>query len=106
MSLRAIIRRWPIAVALFAIHSLLVAIIYILWQTSHDIERDMIWLTMYLVDLPTSMAYQWFDSKSGLLVALTCTVIGGLQWAFVGLILDLLWKRFFTRLSPRGTPNI
>jgi hypothetical protein len=106
MSSRAIIRSWPIAVALFAIHSLFVAIIYILWQTNHDIERDMIWLTMYLVDLPISMAYQWLDSDSGLVVALTCTVIGGLQWTFVGSILDLLWKRFFSRLSPRSTPNI
>ncbi len=106
MSLNPIIRRWPVAVAFFAIHSVFVALIYILWHTSHDVERNMIWLTPYLVDLPVSKVYEWLDSYSGVVVALTCTFIGGLQWAFIGFILDLLWRRFFRRLCTALDRNI
>jgi hypothetical protein len=107
MSASAVFKRWPIAFWLFCLHALLILGVYILWlASSHDVERDMIWLWARLLDFPVAALEDIVNPRYGLPAALTCILIGGLPWALVGLILDLLRRSFIRGASLRGTRNI
>jgi hypothetical protein len=54
MSAFAIFRRWPIASWLFVVHATFVLLIYIQWAADSSIERGMIWMTVFLIDRPSS----------------------------------------------------
>jgi hypothetical protein len=102
-----VFKRWPIASWLFCLHALLILGIYTLWlASSHDAERNMIWLWARLLDFPVAPLEDIVNPRYGLPAALTCILIGGLQWALVGLILDLLRRSFIRGDSLRGTRNI
>lgn len=66
----------------------------------------MIWLWARLLDFPIVALEDIVNPRYGLPAALTCILIGGLQWALVGLILDLLRRSFGRGASLRGTRNI
>jgi hypothetical protein len=105
MSAVAILRRWPITTWLFFVHAAFVLLIYVLWVTNSDVERGMIWMAVFLFDLPSS--YLFVDRPgSTALFATSAIFIGGLQWALVGAFLDVLRRGFKRRQSRRGTPNI
>jgi hypothetical protein len=107
MSASAVFKRWPIAGWLFCLHALLILGVYILWlASSHDGERDMIWIWAALLDLPVAALEDIVKPRFGLPAALTCILIGGLPWVVVGLILDLLRRSLIRRASLRGTQNI
>jgi hypothetical protein len=89
MSAPALFRRWPIAAGLFVLHAAFVAWIYISWATSSSVERGMIWMTVFLLDLPSS--YLFIDRPGAMwLHAISAIFIGGAQWALIGALLDLL----------------
>ena len=89
----AVLRRWPIAMWLFALHAIFVVLIYVLWTTSSSIERGMIWMSVFLIDLPSSyLSFQLDRPGSTGLLALSAILIGGLQWALIGAIFDLIRK--------------
>ena len=100
----AVFRRWPIATWLFLVHAVFVALIYILWATSSDVERGMIWMTVFLFDLPSSLLFVDLPDAKPLL-AISAIFIGGLQWALLGAFLDVLRKGYRRRQSLRGTQN-
>jgi hypothetical protein len=102
MSASAIWRRWPIAAWLFGLHAAFVAVIYILWATSTSVERGMIWMTVFLFDLPSSFL---FVVRPMELHALSAIFIGGLQWALFGALLDLLRRAYRRRQSLPGKAN-
>jgi len=105
--LSAIIKRWPFAIVAFAIHSLLVLLLYLGWLSSADIERDMNWLWMVFVDFPIFFGYiRFVDGASGHLFALVAFVVGGAQWAVMGACCDLLCRAFPDTSSLRGKPHI
>jgi hypothetical protein len=108
MSVRTIIRRWPIASLLFAIHTLLVIAFYICWVLSAwDIERDMGWLMMAFVDFPVFFAYiPLVNYASGHVFALTSILFGGLEWGLVGLLFDLACRSSIGKHALRGTQDI
>ena len=107
MSASAVFKRWPIASWLFSLHALLILGVYILWlASSHDVERNMIWLWTRLLDFPIVALVDIINPRYGLPAALTCILIGGLQWAVVGLILDLLRRSIIRGASYHGTRNI
>jgi hypothetical protein len=93
MSVLAIFKRWPIATWLFVLHAALVLVVYIWWATSSSVDRGMIWMTVFLLDLPSS--YLFLDGPR--LFAISALFIGGLQWALIGAFFDLL-----RRLLRRG----
>ena len=95
MSAFAIFRRWPIATGLFVLHAVFVLLIYLSWATSSSVERGMIWMTVFLIDLPSSYLFVDRPGSMGLYAA-SAIFIGGLQWTLVGAILD-----FFGRLVRR-----
>jgi hypothetical protein len=107
MSASAAFKRWPIATWLFCLHAFLILAVYILWlASSHDVERDMIWLWARIFDFPVATLEDIVNPRYGLPTALTCILIGGLQWALVGLILDLLRRSLIRGASLRDTRNI
>jgi len=79
-------------------------LIYALWFASHDIERNMIWLTVWAFDFPIS--YLFVEPASTLLLAVECIVIGGVQWAMIGMGIDLFRRSLPKKRSLRGTQNI
>jgi hypothetical protein len=89
MSAFAVFRRWPIASWLFLLHAAFVALIYIWWAASHDVDRGMFWMTVFLLDLPSSYLFFHRPNTMGP-YAVSAVFIGGLQWAVVGGLLDLL----------------
>ena len=95
MSAFAVFKRWPIAAWLFILHAVFVLLIYVQWAIDTDVDRGMIWMTTFIVDLPSS--YLFFDRPEGTARhVISAIVIGGLQWALVGALLDLL-RRFVRR---------
>lgn len=91
MSVRSIFNRWPIAAWLFVLHTAFVLLIYVQWAIDTDVERGMIWMTVFLIDLPVSYLYV-HRQYSMWPYALSAIFIGGLQWALVGALFDLLRK--------------
>lgn len=85
----AVFKRWPIAAWLFLLHAAFVLLIYLQWATSSSVERGMIWMTVFLVDLPSSYLFLHRPDSMELYAA-SAIVIGGLQWALVGALLDML----------------
>jgi hypothetical protein len=104
MSALAAFRRWPIAVWLFVVHAAFVLLIYILWATDSSIERGMIWMTVFILDLPSSYLFVDRPGSTGLLAA-SALFIGGAQWALVGAFFDLLRRLYKRRQSLAGTPK-
>lgn len=100
----AVFRRWPIAAWLFVLHAAFVLLIYIQWAMDSDVDRGMIWMTVFILDLPSS--YLFFHRPDAIgLYAISAVFIGGLQWALVGVFLDLL-RKFAQRktIAPRNGP--
>ena len=106
MSLLGVIRRWPFAAGMFAVHALFVLLLYFAWRSSTDPEREMMWLWPMVFDFPMSCLYALLEVHSHLVTAFTSIVLGGFEWAVVGSLLDLLRKRFFIKPSVRGQPDI
>lgn len=104
MSVFTVFKRWPIAGGLFVLHAAFVLLIYIQWASSSSVERGMIWMTVFLIDLPSSYLFLHRPSSMGL-YAVSAVVIGGLQWALVGVLFDLLRRFARRRQSLRETPN-
>ena len=100
MSAFAVFRRWPIASWLFVLHAAFVLLIYIQWATDSSVERGMIWMTMFILDWPSSYLFVQRQGSEGLL-AIGVVLIGGLQWALVGAFLDLIRRLVRRRRSLR-----
>jgi hypothetical protein len=96
MSALAIFKRWPITSSLFVLHAAFVALIYVWWASSTDVDRGMIWMTVFLLDLPSSYLFFHRPGSMGL-YAISAVFIGGLQWALFGLLLDWLRKLYKRR---------
>jgi hypothetical protein len=104
MSAFAVLKRWPVAAGLFVIHAAFVLLIYIQWARDSDVERGMIWMTVFILDLPSS--YLFLDRPGSMgLYAVSAIVIGGLQWALVGALLDLLRRLGRRKQSRREAPK-
>jgi hypothetical protein len=59
MRVFVLFRKWPIAVAFFVFHALLLAALYLLWhQSASDPNRDVLWFSLVLFDFP------WSDSTA------------------------------------------
>jgi hypothetical protein len=90
MSAFAVFKRWPIAASFFVVHAAFVSVIYLSWATSRSVERGMIWMTVFLLDLPSSYLFLNQRQESMGLYAVSAIFIGGLQWALVGAFFDWL----------------
>jgi hypothetical protein len=104
MSAFAVFKRWPIATWLFVLHAAVVLLVYIQWATSSSVERGMIWMTVFLLDLPSSYLFLHRPDSIGL-YAVSAVFIGGLQWALVGVLFDLLRRLVRRKQSRRGSPE-
>lgn len=104
MSAFPVLRRWPVATWLFALHATFVLFIYILWATSSSIERGMIWMTVFLIDLPSSFLFVDRPGSTGLL-AVSAIFIGGLQWTLVGAFFDVIRRAIRRKQALRETQN-
>lgn len=96
MSAFAVFRRWPIASWLFVLHAAFVLLIYLRWAMDSGVDRGMIWMTVFILDLPSSYLFLDRPGPRMELYAASAIGIGGLQWALVGALLDLL-RRFVSR---------
>ena len=104
MSPFAVFKRWPITAWLFLLHAAFVLLIYIQWAIDDGVERGMIWMTVFIIDLPSS--YLFLDRPGSMeLYAASAIVLGGLQWALVGAFLDLLRRLGKRKQSLRETPK-
>ena len=89
MSAFPVVRRWPIAAWLFVVHAVFVLSIYIMWAADSSLERGMIWMTVFILDWPSSYLFLDPPGRTPLL-AISAILIGGLQLAMVGALFDLL----------------
>jgi hypothetical protein len=107
VSIRALLRRWPIASWLFVIHAFIVLAFYVWWLLSAaNPYNDMGWLIMAFVDFPIFFAYlPLVNHASGHLFALVAIVFGGVEWALIGLVFDLAWRSISRKPVLRGTKN-
>lgn len=101
MSALAVFKRWPIATGLFLLHAAFVLLIYIQWATDSSTERGMIWMTTFILDWPSSYLFIHRPGATELL-AISTIVIGGLQWALIGVFFDLLRRLAERAQSRRG----
>src|SRR5215469_11726739 len=78
-SIRALLKRWPIASLLFVIHTLLVLGFYVWWLPSAAKPySELGWLLMAFVDFPIFLAYlPLVDHASGHVFALVAILFGG-----------------------------
>jgi len=108
VSIRALIKRWPIASLLFVIHTLLVLGFYVWWLPSAGKPySELGWLLMAFVDFPIFFAYlPVVDHASGHVFALVAILFGGVEWAFVGLVFDLARRIISRKFAARATKNI
>ena len=108
MSIRALVKRWPIASFLFVVHTSLVLAFYVWWlRSTGNPYNDLGWLIMAFVDFPIFFAYlPLVDRASGHVFALVAIVFGGVEWALVGLVFDFAWRSISRNLGLRGTKNI
>src|SRR5215831_21341434 len=108
MSIRAVIKCWPIASLLFLVHTSLVLAFYVWWlRSSGNPYNDMGWLIMAFVDFPIFFAYlPLVDHASGHVFALVAILFGGVEWAFVGLVFDVAWRSIRRKLVLRSIKNI
>jgi len=104
--LPTIVARWPATTLLFGIHAALVVLLYFGWRFSVDPEREMMWLWTLILDFPIGFAYLYCEVPSHFLTAIISIVLGGLGWALVGWLLDLLRKRYSSTSSLRGQRHI
>jgi hypothetical protein len=105
MRLPAVIRLWPLASWLLALHTALVLLVYFLsLAPARGGDRYGLWFFLGMFDFPVSFLFP--DLPSDALTALTWILVGGLQWSLVGLILDLVRKSVLRRAALRGTRNI
>jgi hypothetical protein len=57
------------------------------------------WLIMAFVDFPIFFAYlPLVDHASGHIFALVAIVLGGVEWALVGLVFDFAWRSIRRKL--------
>ena len=106
-SVIAIIRRWPIASSIVAIHTLLIVVIYAVWVTSTDFWRGLIWVWVFLIDplfyaFYSLVGYLDIQLPIGLFVLISI-IIGGTQWYLLGMCFDLCWRKIFGKRRLRGT---
>ena len=108
MSIRALIKRWPIASLLFVIHTSLGLAFYLWWlRSTGNPYNDLGWLIMAFVDFPIFFAYlPLVDHASGHVFALVAIVFGGVEWALVGLVFDFARRSIRRKLVLRGPKNI
>ena len=102
MSAFSVFRRWPIASWLFVLHAAFVLAIYVMWATDSSVERGMIWMTVFILDWPSSYLFVDRPGATGLL-AISAIFIGGLQWALVGALCDLLRRLVRRKQQSRNT---
>ena len=106
MSSFAIVRRWPFAASLCATHIAFVLLIYWAWTTAPaGDDPNMVWLWTFLFDFPISLLYLLVDSPSVWPWAVASAVLGGLQWTFLGSLVDNWRKNIRRKHSLRATPN-
>jgi hypothetical protein len=108
MRIPTLIRRWPIASSLFVLHTIIVVTVYVMWSSSwKDPERDMIWLLMIFFDFPVIYAYDPLLSYASVSVLPAGSIVfGGLQWLFIGLVLDIILRSYVRKHALRWTQNI
>jgi len=108
MSIRAVIKCWPIASLLFLVHTSLVLAFYVWWlRSTGNPYNDLGWLIMAFVDFPIFFAYlPLVDHASGHVFALVAIVFGGVEWGLVGLVLDFARKSISRKVALRGTTTI
>jgi hypothetical protein len=102
MSASAVFRRWAIAASLFVLHAAFVLVIYLQWAMDNSVERGMIWMTVFLIDLLSSFLYVQRQDSMGL-YAVSAIFLGGLQWALVGAFFDWLRKIAQRKRARDGT---
>jgi hypothetical protein len=108
MRLPMLIKRWPIASSLLLLHTMILAVIYVMWSLSwKDPERDMIWLLMIFLDFPAIYAYDPLLSYFSIPVLPGGSVVfGGLEWLLVGVAFDMIARNCVRKHALRSTQNI
>src|SRR5688572_33447950 len=100
MNAFAVFRRWPTASWLFVLHAAIVAVIYIQWAIDSSIERGMIWMTVFILDWPSSYLFIDRPGKMGLFAA-SAILVGGTQWGLIGALLDLVRRLAKSKVESR-----
>jgi hypothetical protein len=108
LSPRAFFRRWPIASIMLCVHTVLLLLFTAGYATSHDPNRGFLWQLPYGADMPSSLLA---TRVAGLTADATTLCIafgiaGGIQWAGIGVALDLMRRRFSKTSSARPTRDI
>src|SRR5215467_9589698 len=93
---------------LFVIHTLLVLGFYVWWLPSAGKPySELGWLLMAFVDFPIFLAYlPLVDHASGHVFALVAILLGGVEWAFVGVVFDFARRIISRKFAVRATKNI
>jgi hypothetical protein len=88
------LKRYPLAIVAFVLHSLLVGMIYSVVAMSTDGEAGMLWILVEFLDWPCAMlAFRIFPGADNTGIAVYFFLLGGTQWILVGMVLHFLWRR-------------
>jgi hypothetical protein len=93
---------------LFCVHTVLLLLFTAGYVTSNDPNRGFLWLLPYAADMPSSLLA---TRVAGLTAGATTLCIafgiaGGLQWAVIGVAVDLMRRRFSKTSAARPTRDI
>jgi hypothetical protein len=98
-----VLRRWPIASVLIILHAIILVTAATLFYTSHEPERQWVWVYAIMAGYPSSLAIEflphWFLPYWGEATFATILLLTGtLQWGVVGAVVDSI-VHWFSRKS-------
>ena len=85
-------KRYPLAIGVFVLHSLLVGMIYSVVAMSTDGEAVMVWILFESLDWPSAMLI-FPCAADNTYIAASVFLLGGIQWILIGIAVQFLWRR-------------
>src|SRR3989442_1338226 len=89
MAFPSLVSRWRFTVIAVCIHTVLALSIYALHEVWPADTRERVWYYLWLVDYPSSEVTRVFTSRYGFQLVWHSMIVGGVQWAFAGFVIDL-----------------
>ena len=98
MTVHRKIKRFALSIVLMFLHTVYVISVYIAISTSSDGKAPMLWIIFKNIDFPVSI-FIYSDVIPANLQPLFILILGALQWAIIGWILQRILAFIFPRFN-------
>ena len=84
------IRQWPVACTLILLYAIIVVVVATLFYTSHDPERQWVWIYAILAGYPSSLMVGFLPDWGDGAYTAAILLAGTLQWGAAGALIDTI----------------